>query len=60
MRSRCLFAALCLGAAAATFAGPATADRVYHTERLQLSGVGGAPGGGMVVTFMPTAQRLRA
>lgn len=38
-------------AVAATFAGTAAADRVYHTERLELSGVGGAPGGGMVVNI---------
>ena len=61
MRSRCLFAALCLGAAAAaTFAGPATADRVYHTEHLQLSGVGGAPGGGMVVNIHANGPNVYA
>jgi hypothetical protein len=38
-------------AVAAMFAGTAAADRVYHTERLELSGVGGAPGGGMVVNI---------
>src|SRR5215208_6890323 len=31
------------------FNGTAAADSVYHTERLALSGVSGAPGGGMVV-----------
>src|SRR5215208_4841584 len=31
------------------FDGTAAADSVYHTERLALSGVSGAPGGGMVV-----------
>lgn len=36
---------------AGAFAGAADADRVYHSERLQLSGVGGAPGGGMVVNI---------
>ncbi len=30
-------------------AGSAAADPAYHTERLALRGVGGAPGGGMVV-----------
>lgn len=34
---------------ATAFAGVAAADSVYHTERLQLSGVAGAPGGGSVV-----------
>ena len=37
-------AALALG-----LAGSAAADSAYHTERLALRGVGGAPGGGMVV-----------
>jgi hypothetical protein len=31
------------------FNGTAAADSAYHTERLALSGVSGAPGGGMVV-----------
>src|SRR5829696_2139426 len=31
------------------FNGTAAADSVYHTERLALSGVSGAAGGGMVV-----------
>jgi hypothetical protein len=38
-------------AVAAMFAGTAAADRVYHTERLDLSGAGGAPGGGMIVNI---------
>ncbi len=45
---------------AATFVGPATADRVYHTERLELSGVGGAPGGGMVVNIHPNGPNVYA
>src|SRR5215207_380211 len=60
MRSRCLFAALCLGAVAATFAGTAMADRVYHTEHLQLSGVDGAPGGGMVVNIHANGPNVYA
>src|SRR5437588_4283841 len=38
-------------AAVVTFglAGSAAADSAFHTERLALQGVGGAPGGGMVV-----------
>jgi hypothetical protein len=34
---------------AAALAGIAAADGVFHTERIALSSVGGAPGGGMVV-----------
>jgi hypothetical protein len=45
---------------AATFAGTAAADRVYHTERLELSGVGGAPGGGMVVNIHPNGPSVYA
>ena len=45
---------------AATFAGAAAADRVYHTERLELSGVGGAPGGGMVVNLHPNGPNVYA
>lgn len=45
---------------AATFAGTAAADRVYHTERLELSGVGGAPGGGMVVNIHPNGPNVYA
>jgi hypothetical protein len=45
---------------AATFVGTATADRVYHTEHLALSGVGGAPGGGMVVNIHPNGPNVYA
>lgn len=45
---------------AATFLGTAAADRVYHTERLELSGVGGAPGGGMVVNTHPNGPNVYA
>jgi hypothetical protein len=45
---------------AAAFAGTAAADRVYHTERLELSGVGGAPGGGMVVNIHPNGPNVYA
>jgi hypothetical protein len=45
---------------AATFVGPATADRVYHTERLELSGLGGAPGGGTVVNIHPNGPNVYA
>jgi hypothetical protein len=45
---------------AAAFVGSATADRVYHTERLELNGVSGAPGGGMVVNVHPNGQTVYA
>jgi hypothetical protein len=45
---------------AAAFVGTAAADRVYQTERLELSGVGGAPGGGMVVNIHPNGPNVYA
>jgi hypothetical protein len=61
MRRKVLCAVLLTAAAAtATFAGPAAADRVYHTERLELSGVGGAPGGGMVVNIHANGPQVYA
>jgi hypothetical protein len=45
---------------AAAFVGTAAADRVYHTERLELTGVGGAPGGGMVVNIHPNGPNVYA
>ena len=63
MRRRFLLAALGLAAAsaaAASFAGSAAADSVYHTERLELSGVGGAPGGGMVVNIHANGPNVYA
>jgi hypothetical protein len=45
---------------AAAFVATAAADRVYHTERLMLSGVGGAPGGGMVVNVHPNGPNVFA
>jgi hypothetical protein len=47
-------------ALAAAFVGTAAADRVYHTEHLELSGVGGAPGGGMVVNIHPNGPNVYA
>lgn len=47
MRGVLSFVAVTLGAA--TLAGAAAADAVYHSERLELAGLAGAPGGGMVV-----------
>jgi hypothetical protein len=45
---------------AAAFVGTAAGDRVYHTERLELTGVGGAPGGGMVVNIHPNGPIVYA
>ena len=45
---------------AAAFVATAAADRVYHTERLALNGVGGAPGGGMVVNIHPNGPNVYA
>jgi len=44
----------------AAFAGTAAGDRVYQTERLELIGVGGAPGGGMVVNIHPNGPSVYA
>jgi len=62
VRKRFRFAVFWLGtaAAAATFAATAVADRVYHTERLELTGVGGAPGGGMVVNVHANGPNVYA
>jgi hypothetical protein len=48
-------AALALG-----LAGSAAADPVYHTERLALQGVGGAPGGGMIVNVHANGPNVYA
>jgi hypothetical protein len=50
--------AAALGAAA--LAGTAAADAVYHTERLELAGLAGAPGGGMVVNAHPNGPNVYA
>jgi hypothetical protein len=42
------------------FAGSAAADPFYHTERLALRGVGGAPGGGMVVNVHANGPNVYA
>ena len=47
-------------ALSAAFVGTAAADRVYHTEHLELSSVGGAPGGGMVVNIHPNGPNVYA
>ena len=60
-RGRFVLAALATAlTVAAAFAGTAAADRVYHTERLELSGVGGAPGGGMVVNIHANGAKVYA
>jgi hypothetical protein len=43
----------CAAVLASAFVSIAAADSVYHTERLTLSGIGGAPGGGAVVNVHP-------
>jgi hypothetical protein len=48
-------AALALG-----LAGSAAADSAYHTERLALRSVGGAPGGGMVVNVHANGPNVYA
>lgn len=45
---------------AAAFAATASADRVYHTQRLLLSGVGGAPGWGTVINIHASGPRVYA
>jgi hypothetical protein len=45
---------------ASVFAGPAAADSAYHTEQLPLVGIGGAPGGGMVVNVHTNGPQVYA
>jgi hypothetical protein len=45
---------------AAALAGTAAADAVYHTERLELVGLAGAPGGGMVVNVHTNGPQVYA
>jgi hypothetical protein len=54
-----------LGLVAATLgagalAGTAAADAAYHTERLELAGVAGAPGGGTVVNVHTNGPQVYA
>jgi hypothetical protein len=53
-----LIAAASVGAAA--LAGTAAADAAYHTERLELAGLAGAPGGGMVVNIHTNGPQVYA
>jgi hypothetical protein len=46
--------------AAAALAGTAAADAVYHSERLDLKGLGGAPGDGMVVNIHANGSQVYA
>jgi hypothetical protein len=45
---------------AAVLAGAAAADAVYRTERLELAGLAGAPGGGMVVNIHTNGPQVYA
>lgn len=58
MRGTLGLVAAMLGAAA--LAGAAAADAVYHTERLELSGLAGAPGGGTVVNIHTNGPQVYA
>ena len=58
MRGILVLVAGALGAAA--LAGTAAADAAYHTERLELAGLAGAPGGGMVVNVHVNGPQVYA
>lgn len=58
MRRVLVLVAASLGAAA--LAGTAAADATYHTERLELAGLAGAPGGGMVVNIHTNGPQVYA
>ena len=45
---------------AAAVTAAASADSAYHTERLELRGLNGAPGGGMVVNVHPNGPTVYA
>lgn len=45
---------------AVVLAGAAAADAVYHSERLELAGLAGAPGGGMVVNVHTNGPQVYA
>jgi hypothetical protein len=49
-----------VAAVVAAFAGSAAADQAYHTERLELRGLSGASGGGMVVNVHPNGPNVYA
>jgi hypothetical protein len=58
MRQFLGLAAVILGAA--VLAGAAAADAVYQSERLELRGLAGASGGGMVVNVHPNGPQVYA
>jgi hypothetical protein len=58
MRRILSLVAVTVGAAA--LAGAAAADAVYHTERLELAGLAGAPGDGMVVNVHTNGPQVYA
>ena len=58
MRGLLSLVAVALGASA--LAGAAAADAVYHTERLELVALAGAPGGGAVVNIHTNGPQVYA
>lgn len=57
---RGIFSLVAVTLGAAVVAGAAAADAVYHTERLELAGLAGAPGGGMVVNVHTNGPQVYA
>jgi hypothetical protein len=57
---RHFFGLIIVAVLAATLAAAASADSAYHTERLELHGLNGAPGGGMVVNVHPNGPIVYA
>jgi hypothetical protein len=57
---RAILALVAVALGAAVLAGAAAADAVYHTERLELAGLAGAPGGGMVVNVHTNGPQVYA
>jgi hypothetical protein len=57
---RHFFGLIIVAVLAATLAAAASADSAYHTERLELRGLNGAPGGGMIVNAHPNGPIVYA
>ena len=57
---RHFFGLIIVAVLAATLSAAASADSAYHTERLELRGLNGAPGGGMVVNAHPNGAIVYA
>jgi hypothetical protein len=57
---RHFFGLIIVAVLAATLVAAASADSAYHTERLDLHGLNGAPGGGMVVNVHPNGPIVYA